>query len=153
MDVRLSAQFGPLKRPKRLGGRPAEATWACQKQPPLPLDSSVHESHQIPDHSAAARPPLSHRLPPSGRRHASRNAAPPLPGCRLASAPEGRPVSARSSPSLRPVPATAEVPGGTGSTAVREENAHHLPGFLLYSSTAWRAVTPSIQVRSYLFVL
>jgi hypothetical protein len=153
MDVCLSAQFGPLKRPKRLGGRPAEATWACRKQPPLPLDSSIHESHQIPDRSAAARPPLSHRLPPLGRRRASRNATPPPPGRRLAFALEGHPVSTRSSPSLRPVPAAAEVPGGAGSTAVREENAHHLPGFLHYSSTAWRAVTPSSQVRSYLFVL
>jgi hypothetical protein len=39
------------------------------------------------------------------------------------------------------------------TSAVLEENAHHLPGFLLYSSIVWRAVTPLIQVRNYLFVL
>jgi hypothetical protein len=88
MDVRLSAQFGPLKRPKRLSGRPAEAKWTCRKQLPLPLDSSVHESH------ASDSWPLG-RCPAAAQSPA---ASVGMPAC----LPERRPASARSSPCLRP---------------------------------------------------
>jgi hypothetical protein len=91
MDVRLSAPSGPLKRPKRLGGRATEAKWAQRKQLPLPLGLSVHQSHDfilLAGRPATARPPPSPRPPPASAGTPSclrRDAALPPPGRRRAS--------------------------------------------------------------------
>jgi hypothetical protein len=63
MDVRLSAQFAPLKRPKRLGGRPAEAKWTRRKQPPLPLGLSVHQKSHASDSWPLGRCPAAAQSP------------------------------------------------------------------------------------------
>jgi hypothetical protein len=98
MDVRLSAPSGPLKRPKRLGGRSAEAKWTWRKQLSIPLGLSVHqESHDstlLAGRPATARPLPASAWTPSCLR---RDANVPLPG--------RRPASARPSPCLRPVTA------------------------------------------------
>jgi hypothetical protein len=127
MDVRLSAPSGPLKRPKRLGGRATEAKWAQREQLPLPLGLSVHQSHDfilLAGRPATARPPPSPRPPPASAGTPSclrRDAALPPPGRRRDSSNPPPPVHQGTTP-----PSTLSVPSHTCVLFAQEKQQGNL---------------------------